>query len=37
VVENRHTTPLVIPEGFEIPAHCHVINDGSGHPEIVKK
>ena len=36
VVENRHTTPLVIPEGFEIPAHCHVINDGAGHPEIVK-
>jgi len=35
VVENRHKIPLVIPADFEIPAHSHVINDGTGHPKLV--
>ncbi len=37
VVENRLATPLVIPGGFEIPAHSHVINDGAGYPKLVRK
>ncbi len=37
LVENRHATPLVIHADFEIPAHSHIINDGAGHPKLVRK
>ena len=37
LVENRHETPLVIPADFEIPAHSHVVNDGTGHPKLARK
>jgi serine O-acetyltransferase len=36
LVENRHQTPLVISPDFDIPAHSHVVNDGTGRPKLAR-